>query len=241
MSKITKTEKQLDDQYILILDIDITPRLYDSCRISFVSENPVSLMSVSAGSISNNVIILGTEKKITIYLKYPYNQNNIDCVLSFFKTNEMVGYESNNILIKKRQMIIKDDFYIASVKTKSNNYDDKTKEFFNQLNKGFSEWEAEIKLQEDILVSFIKCSNQTGVFAFGESSQILLNSDYLFHANKDFRQFIIPIEMFLQKKEFYTNNKLALYELVKPDFISLKNCYYKRLISNYLNFDQGIK
>lgn len=236
MSKVVALDTQIDDKYFLILTIEISARSYDYCMISVIPKS--AIISSDAGSILNDEIKVISDRKLKICLDYPYGQSSLECIISFFMMDKLIDSESMIVPVKFKEPIIKKDFSIPVIRTQAKNFEDGIKSISSALNKGISLWEAELALKDGILVSFIRQSDEIGVFAFGEPSQNLMASDYLFQASKELNQFVIPIEIFWKNKDLYTQSKLGVYELVKADCITLKNYYFKRLISNFLDFDQ---
>lgn len=231
MSQINIETKRIENDHIIEATLVIDQSEYSNCIARFGDSKVVS---TSQGSISDNEVVLpASAKKAFITLEYPYNQSNMDCVLSFLKGKELINSEAFSIPISRKQPISNlSDFQFLTVSTTATDHSSCLKQIRDKHTK--SDWKARIKVSDDITVFFESTGTYRTLFAFGDESDGLVATDFVFEASQEYTKFVIPSEIFWKNRKRYTGKKLLVSELVKAESLPLNNYFFKVPISNTL-------
>ena len=93
--------------------------------------------------------------------------------------------------------------------------------------------QIELSVSEDIVLEFVSQGKSPIFVSFGQESEEILATDYVFQLIPPVQKMSLPKEILLGRiSQFPKETKLGLFELIIPDFIASSESYYKSLISN---------
>lgn len=236
MSAITATISRKNDHRILCVKA-VIDKDSDYVTIQVLQDDKVlEIYSTSHGSISDEHIKIGQPTKcgdISLTVECPDRES--ECLISYFKQDELISSESLPILIPKTKAIAREDVNAVTIATASSTFDNRLEEFHKELNRLSSKWKVSLTCPDDIVLNITTCGDKRVIVTFGEESREVLSSDYIFTLFPGITPINLPKEVFWNKYDQYkANANLGLYELVSPDFIASNNMYFKIPISNLM-------
>lgn len=208
---------------------------FDRCVVSIRnSSGPLVIFSTLQGSIFGKEISLKpNERSVSFVVEYPEDKN-IECILSYYEGSELKGFESLPVPMEDIDPISSQPIDVVNFKIAANSFYDKLNKFMGALKNSSSKWEIDVSCPDDIVLDVKKSGENKILVSFGESSEQVLSSDFMF-ALSPMHNISIPKEIFWSKYDSYKNNSiLGIFELVRPEFVATPNLYYKILISNLL-------
>lgn len=232
MSEVNTEVMKIDGKPIVTVDIKID-RPMKGGVIEFKGEPDPIIVATSAGAIYENRILAFKEKRFMVYLEYPYDNKDIICTLSYVENDKIVDHETFDIPIQKRDRppVTKKG---STIQTDGESYKSRLEEFQKLLTQ--SKICAKVEAKEDIIVIFDEPIKNSNWYAFGQISNRIQISDFVTKVLPGQFKVIIPIEVFWQQYSKYKAGvQLGFFEIVKADFLTAANVYYKRLISNTLS------
>jgi hypothetical protein len=141
--------------------------------------------------------------------------------MSYFEGDDLLHYENETIRCSGARKIVSESQVVRSIKSRNDG----------------SQWQLKIAVPNNIVVSVQKHGDHRALFAFGEISDQVVASDFIFSIGPHDETVVIPRHIFWRNYERYSNNaEIACSELLQVDNPRLKNIHYKVPVSNRLKF-----
>lgn len=241
MSKVEAQPFRIDKDNLIRVRIYITHMECQGISIQFKNSDQIEIVSTSSGSIlGNEVKIASVPEYVQIFITGS-NSKDYECLISYLNGTSLIHSESVTFTMDKTATISPSPTEIASIKGDGNNWNIREKHFKEvvQGRRQSSLWQVFLSCTNDIIVTVKTRSNKRCFMTFGAESDIVLHSDFLFPVDPDVKKIVIPAEAFWINYGKYNlkYSQVACFELIKPDFISIGNVFYKRKISNWLNVE----
>ncbi len=235
MSQIKAILHRSNDCRILKTDINCDySGVFDYALVSFkCGNNDLEVLSTSAGGIQDGNIKLYQPVRLHSFIEYCTEKDILECLIGYYVQKELVYYENLSAIFDHQKIIKNSNVSVPELRTVNSSFTNRFSDFKETLKRAKSSWNAEIKLQDDILVLFSSNGEQSALLSFGEESEDVLASDYIFNIEPPTNKLYIPRDFFNRRREQYSLGcKLGVFELIKPDFVSNSNLYYKIPICN---------
>lgn len=95
---------------------------------------------------------------------------------------------------------------------------------------------------DDVLLTVKEAGKDAALVCLGEIGEELSASDYVFQIDPFIKHLNFPKSLLREYHHLYTPGcSLGIFELIKPDFLGVKNVFYKILISNTLSLSSFAK
>ncbi len=235
MSKISTIVQRVDNKKVVNIRLYIEQdKPYESASIAFMHDHaPMDIYWSSAGSVRGRKIHISTDSHVDINLEHIHNMESFECLISYLQGEDLLFYETLVIHIDKSPSIDYEQADIAVVSSSKGNFENKLRIFKNQVLRQASPWKIYLSVVNNIIVSVNTHGNKKIFVSFGELNAEVASSDFIFCIEPRKHKTIIPKEVFWSKYDVYAPNaRLCICQLVKADFHSVDNMYYKTAISN---------
>ncbi len=241
MSKIDTEIYRSGDRKLLRVQVSIDWYACEKCILEFRNENyHLAILSTSTGAVvSDQVVLREKTSLVEAFIEYTPDLNSFDCLISYLNGNKLVHFETLRSETEDEKVIKATETVIRTVHTSGEDYNAR-KILFSKLLSDVrsSAWKVHISIENDLVVRFIQYGAKA-FMAFGEISEELLSSDFIFPVDKSLTQIIIPKEVVWKSYDLYSiKPNLGCYEIVKADFHSAPNLYYKVKASNVVELSQ---
>jgi len=211
---------------------------HDSISVSFrCNEDNLDVISTSVGRITDNQVFMKPVHEALMYVDY-CNSNSIQCVIGYYSDNKLLFNDILVATLDSHPQIQDTDPGIRSVAVDSTSFESKIQDFINSLKTMTSNWSVKMNYAGHIALSVEKTGTESIVVSLGEVSDDLRASDYLFSIDPGISTINIPEEIvwkikksIVDSSDQYSSKRIAVCELVTPDFIK-SQCFYKVPISN---------
>ncbi len=228
-SKLHKTESSV----LLSIKVEIDTNVsYDKCMIEFRHKGTtMEIISAISGGIQNNKIILHKDIKSTAsFVQYDQTVDEFDCILSYLVRDELIHYEALKENITSRPTLVAAPASVSTLRSTGDGYDNKMSNFMQMLHGRVSpKYRLRVRIDSDII---IESSAPPIYITFGECCPDIRTSDLIFKID---RSIVIPKEIFWKKyDEYRPNASIGCCEIIKADFHSAPNTFYKSRTSNTL-------
>lgn len=227
------------DHRVLKVDLEINyASTYDVCVISFkCKDETIDIISTSAGKVNlkeKNIEVV-EENKLQIYLEYCTLYHELECLIGYYDNKVLQYYENLSNVFDSRKPIEANVASIMTIPTVLGSFSEKLSDFKTKLKSKISSWRVEVSCPDDILLIFHSSSEIPATMSFGEVSEEVLASDYLFTIDPTVSILNLPKDIVKkQYPKYLANCQLGVFEIVRPDFMPGDYCRYKTLISNSL-------
>ncbi len=234
MSKIDTEILRSRDERLLKVGAQVDYRgSFDRFSLELTSASGnLPIVSTSAGSIIENKVFSSQKNFVQIFADL-IDVDELDCLISYFRGQELIHFETLPIVLKNTGVIQKDTVVLENISSIDAGYIEKTE----HINKTYAlfktSWRAFVSVDNEILIRFTKRGSDKTYVSFGEITPNLLASDLIFSVDHNTSEVIIPKEMAWSKYNKYSlDTDLGCCLIVTADFHSLTNKYYKVKISN---------
>ncbi len=237
MSKLDAHVSRVNDGKFIDVNLEIDyDNPYDRCLITFKSDNILmEVIATSQGAINNGqVSITNRSSTVNINIVHMHNIDNFECYISFLIEDNLVHYETIKYSIEKSPSLQSSIFEINTLQTSPGNYSSKTEHLRkNILRRSMTAWRIYLAVDDDVIVH-VKSHGENGIYVtFGEMRSEVIESDFIFKIEPRKHQIALPPEVFwMNNGKYLPKEHLGICEIVKVDFISSDNIYYKVPSSN---------
>ncbi len=207
---------------------------HDSISLSFrCKEDALEVISTSVGQISEDQVLMKPVHEVQLYVDH-CESDNIQCIVGYYEGDLL---QFSDILIAdldRSKQIESGSPQSRSISTKKTSFDKRLQDFTKSLETLNSDWQVSLTYTDDMALTIDKKGSTSIVASFGEMTDDLRASDYLFSIDPGISMLHIPKEIVFKTKKGIDNRKskrVAIFELVTPDFVELQN-FYKIPISN---------
>ncbi len=216
---------------------------YNHYMLSFkCNSEAVDVISTSSGNIDEEGNVKSQDSKIELFVDYCEFGSELECLVGYYKGNELLDYETLTSYFDNAQVIKTAEIKIPCLKTIPASFKDRFEDFCSALATRKSSWNIQISCREDVFLDIISQSNTLAMATFGENTRNVLASDYVFRLDPNVRKLILPIEIIAKQYPKYTPQcQLGVFEVIEPDFMGAQGTYYKSLISNLITLSDIAK
>jgi len=210
---------------------------YEYASVSFkCGEEKLVITSTSKGSIDGEGNVKIVDSDAEMYLEYCESADNLECLVGFYNRNELMHYETLVTPFDSKKSITETQISIPSIGTIPGSYKTRFTDFRDALKRRVGSWKITMTCPDDILLHFDKVGTSVTLACLGEACEELRASDYVFQIDPVLKQINVPKDLLKRNYELYTPGcNLGIFELIKPDFLAVKNVFYKVLISNTMS------
>lgn len=210
---------------------------YEYATISFkCGDQKLTVTSTSMGNIDQEGNVKSNATNIEIYTEYCKISNILECLVGFYNANELMYYETLVASFDNTKSILETHISIPYIGTVPGSYDVRFADFRKALKRHISSWKIGITCPDDVLLTVEKSGAHIALICFGETAGEVTASDYIFQIDPLINHINIPKSLLRKYYHLYTPGcSLGIFELIKPDFLGVKNVFYKVLISNHLS------
>ncbi len=238
MSSIkTKLFRSEDHQMLQVkLDINSTQK-YEYAMVSFkCGGESIDILSTSLGSINQDGELKLFGISTEIYVEYCETDNELECLVGYYIKNKLKYYETLTSQFDNTKRIENTQVSVPLLRTIPGSYQERLDDFLDALQRRKSSWKIEVSCPDDILIKVKKSGKNPIMVAWGEDSANLMVSDLIFKVYPDLETINIPKDLTRKNYEQYSEKaKLGIFEIIEPDFVGIKNVFFKSLISNTLS------
>ncbi len=239
MSSIAVKLYRSEDNRLLQIVITLEYKSsYDYATISFkCKDEHVEAISASKGKIDSFGNVETTDTQLEVYVDYPQNNNELDCLIGYYENDELKEYENLMVTFDNTKHIEKSGVQIEEVRTIPSSFQQRFANFFERLETQKSSWSVDLSYSDDVISLLLNAHGKAPVMvSFGENSKEILSSDYIFQLYPNVLNLHLPKDLLKRKYSYYQQGtKLGIFELVRPDFVASNDLYYKVKISNLLS------
>jgi hypothetical protein len=209
---------------------------FDYAIVSFkCGDTKLEVVSTSQGSIDQEGNVKTSSLQLTVDVDYCETSPNLECLVGYYRENELLNYETLTAPFDNTKGIVKTHISIPNLGTIPGSYKSRFADFQQALERRKSSWQIKMSCPDDILLEISRKGVLPVMVTLGEITRELTLSDYVFSLNPDLDQLNIPKDLLRQRYSYYAAGcELGIFELLQPDFLAVKNVYYKVLISNTL-------
>ncbi len=237
MNKVQNKPIRVDDLLRTKVSLSLEyPDEFHRVTVEFRHDGGLSfILWTSEGSIYKNKIIL-TSKKPSLECVIEHVEQETDCIIALFdERGDLADHESLPLSVEDPE---DEDQDIQVIKSTNAGFKYRLEHFIRKTSsQKQSTWTIVLEASNSNISGRIIRSGEKKIFvAFGQPSDNLAASDYIFPIDKDTGRFVIPKEIIWKNYESYVPNlKLACFEIVKADFHKIDNLFYKMQISNSIS------
>lgn len=240
---------RLGDDYIISSNIKLNLKeKCDYCSISFkCGTSLIKILSTTYGEIADGVNLIisdfsGGSPNINVSLEYCTSSNKLECLAGYYNNKSLVNYESFFTDFDNTKEIKSSNTIIPIISTRFKPFNERWDDFNKLCKSRTSPWEIKMSCRDDILINVVSKGGKPIVVSFGEMSDEVLSSDYLFELDENMDILYIPRLILEKKYKLYgLQCDLGIFELVQPDFINSEYVYKKVLVSNIMNISEFAK
>ena len=208
------------------IELDFSEK-FDYASISFKCHNELEILATSVGHIQSNSIEVMHVGLIECQVEYSTSSNVLECLVGYYSEGVLIHHESILSDFDNQRAIEDISVDIPELKTVLGSFEDRLVDFKQTLRRTESSLHANVQYDEDdVLITFLSNRDKTSFLSFGEDSEEILASDYIFSVIPETKVLHIPKEIIKS-----SGTRLSLWELVRPDFLSVSNVYYKVPVS----------
>lgn len=239
MSNIQTTLYRSQDHRMLKIQLSLDfKKPYEYATVSFKCEDQkLEVTSTSTGSIDQEGNVrLSTSLNSEMYVEYCEISNNLECLVGFYNANELVYYEALVASFDNTKNITGTPILIPHIGTIPGSHNTRFADFREALKRRKSSWQISMTCPDDVLLTIDKAGKNLTLVCLGETTNELASSDFVFQIDPFINHLNVPKSLLRKNYDLYTPGcSLGIFELIKPDFLGVKNVFYKVLISNTLS------
>jgi len=218
---------------------------FEQMIISFqCGEKVLDIYSTSAGRINavEKQVEIPNLQPLEIYTEYGEMSSKVDCLIGYYHQRELQHYEALSATFESGKQIVESAIEVPVIATVPESFSGKFRDFQEKLHRGMSLWKIEMSSTDNIGLTIKTTATEFSLFCFGEFSEEVLASDYIFPLDPKLTHLTIPREILEKKYSQYNPGcKIGIFELVKPDFVGVTDLYFKTLVSNTLSLGDFAK
>jgi len=230
MSNMKTVLHRSNDQRIIKVEVTCDySNAFDYALVAFkCGDRELEILSTSIGGIQGGKIELNGPAKLKTFIEYCSEDGTLECLIGYYNKKELIHYENLSSVFDHQKTIEQFDVATPKLRTAKSSFSNRFSDFKETLIRTKSSWHATIKQQNDVLITFISNGKQSALLSFGEESEEILASDYIFSVDPPVSKLHLPQDFFDKRRNQYSSRcKLGVFELVKPDFVSVSDLYYK--------------
>lgn len=206
---------------------------HDSISLSFRCKDEfLEVISTSVGQIGEDQVLMKPVYEVQLYVDH-CEFDNIQCIIGYYEGDLLRFSDILIANINPSKQIESVSPTVRSMPSNQTSFDKKLRDFTSSLENLRSDWQIDLNYTDDITLTINHKGTTSIIASFGEITDNLQVSDYLFSIDPEISTLHIPEEIVSQTKKSINDisKRVAIFELITPDFTELKN-FYKIPISN---------
>jgi len=223
-----------NDNYYIDVELNIDYSNFDNCVISF--SDGYYIVSSNAGHIIDNTVSVTKTSKVVVRIKHESALKGTECFVSYYINEELQHFDSIIIDTSDINSITDTNISVDNIDgSMTSIFEQKMETFYSVLNKKKPDFSLKIDIDNDIIINIINAPKDSTYISFGEITESLLSSDIILSLYHNIKQIIIPKEIIWKTYDQYSSSSdIGCCKIVSPSFCSIKNNYYKIIVSNKL-------